>query len=353
MLADLEALVRLESPTQDLEACKDVVHLANQIAERVLGSPAQIHDVNGRPIFWWGSPNPEVIVLAHLDTVWPKGSFEPLWQIEGTTARGPGVFDMKAGFIQALYAMKSIKGPVALVATTDEETGSLTSKEFIKDISAKAKSVLVVEASLDGKVKTGRKGTAMYQIKVLGRASHAGLEPEKGINATTEMAHVVIAVSNLANVEFGTTVVPTTLAAGNSTNTVPDLAVLDVDIRSFSMAELNRVDAAIKAIVPVNSETRYEVTGGFNRPPLENSSTMALYERAEKVAKEIGMPALGHASVGGASDGNFAAAAGAQVLDGLGAVGSGAHAKHEWVDISTLEDRSKLLNALIKDLLNE
>jgi glutamate carboxypeptidase len=353
MLADLEALVRLESPTHDLEACKNVVRLASDIASRVLDSPAEIRDVKGRPVFWWGSPNPEVIVLAHLDTVWPKGSFEPLWQIEGTTATGPGVFDMKAGFIQALYAMKSIKGPVALVATTDEETGSLTSKEFIKEISAKAKSVLVVEASLDGKVKTGRKGTAMYQIKVLGKASHAGLEPEKGINATVEVAHVVIAVSNLANVEFGTTVVPTTLVAGNSTNTVPDLAVLDIDIRSFSMAELNRVDAAIKAIIPVNPETRYEVSGGFNRPPLESSSTMTLYERAEKVAKEIGMPALGHASVGGASDGNFAAAAGAQVLDGLGAVGSGAHAKHEWVDISTLEDRSKLLNALIKDLLNE
>jgi glutamate carboxypeptidase len=343
----------LESPTQDLEACKNVVRLASDIASRVLDSPAEIRDINGRPVFWWGSPNPEVIVLAHLDTVWPKGSFEPLWQTEGTTARGPGIFDMKAGFIQALYAMKSIKGPVALVATTDEETGSLTSKEFIKEISAKAKSVLVVEASLEGKVKTGRKGTAMYQIKVLGKASHAGLEPEKGVNATVEMAHVVIAVSNLANTQFGTTVVPTTLTAGNTTNTVPDLAVLDIDIRSFSMAELERVDAAIKAIVPVNPETRYEVTGGFNRPPLETSSTMALYERAEKVAKEIGMPVLGHASVGGASDGNFAAAAGAQVLDGLGAVGSGAHAKHEWVDISTLEDRSKLLNALIKDLLNE
>jgi glutamate carboxypeptidase len=320
---------------------------------RVLGTPARIQDVNGRPVFWWGSTNPEVVVLAHLDTVWPKGSFQPLWQVEGTAARGPGVFDMKAGFIQALYAMKSIQGPVALIATTDEETGSLTSKDLIKEVSAKAKSVLVVEASLDGKVKTGRKGTAMYQIKIGGKASHAGLEPEKGVNATIEMAHAVIAVSNLSDAAFGTTVVPTTLSAGNSTNTVPDLAILDVDIRSFSMAELERVDAAIKAIVPVNPETTYEVTGGFNRPPLEGSATMELYERAEKVAKEIGMPTLGHASVGGASDGNFAAAAGAQVLDGLGAVGSGAHAKHEWVDISTLEDRSRLLNALIKDLLNE
>jgi glutamate carboxypeptidase len=260
---------------------------------------------------------------------------------------------MKAGFIQALYAMKGITGSAALVATTDEETGSATSKEFIKEISAKAKAVLVLEATLNGKVKTGRKGTAMYQVKVHGKASHAGLEPEKGVNATTEIAHAVIAINAMANPEHGTTVVPTTLHAGNTTNTVPDLAVLDIDIRSYSMADLQRVDAAIKGLKPVNADTRYEITGGFNRPPLETSSTMALYERAEKVAKELGLPPLGHASVGGASDGNFAAAAGAQVLDGLGAVGDGAHAAHEWVDISTLEDRSKLLHALIKDLLND
>lgn len=353
MLAALEALVKLESPTQDLQACRDVVRLASDIATRVLGTPAEIREVNGRPVFWWGSPNPDVVVLAHLDTVWPKGSFAPLWQVAGTSATGPGIFDMKAGFVQALYAMKGITGSAALIATTDEETGSATSKDFIKEISAKAKAVLVLEATLDGKVKTGRKGTAMYQLKIHGKASHAGLEPEKGINATIEMAHAVIVISQLQNAEHGTTVVPTTLHAGNTTNTVPDLAVLDIDIRSFSTAELQRVDSVIKGLVPVNPESRYEVTGGLNRPPLETSSTMALYDRAEKVAKTLGMPPLGHASVGGASDGNFAAAAGAQVLDGLGAVGGGAHAAHEWVDISTLEDRSKLLHALIRDLLDE
>jgi len=353
MLAALEALVKLESPTQDLQACRDVVRLASDIATRVLGTPAEIREVNGRPVFWWGSPNPDVVVLAHLDTVWPKGSFVPLWQVAGTSATGPGIFDMKAGFVQALYAMKGITGSAALIATTDEETGSATSKDFIKEISAKAKAVLVLEATLDGKVKTGRKGTAMYQLKIHGKASHAGLEPEKGINATIEMAHAVIFISQLQNAEHGTTVVPTSLHAGNTTNTVPDLAVLDIDIRSFSTAELQRVDAIIKGLVPVNPESRYEVTGGLNRPPLETSSTMALYDRAEKVAKTLGMPPLGHASVGGASDGNFAAAAGAQVLDGLGAVGGGAHAAHEWVDISTLEDRSKLLHALIRDLLDE
>lgn len=352
MLDDLEALVTLESPTEDLQACREVIALANQIATRVLGVPADIQEVNGRPVFWWGSTTPEVILLAHLDTVWPKGSFQPVWQVEGDAARGPGVFDMKAGFLQAVYALKGITGKVALVATTDEETGSTTTKEFIKEISAKAKVVLVLEATLNGKVKTGRKGTAMYQVKIHGRASHAGLEPEKGINATIEMAHAVLAINALANPDHGTSVVPTTLHSGNTTNTVPDLAVLDIDIRSFSMADLQRVDTAIKALTPVNSAARYEITGGFNRPPLETSSTMAIYERAEKVAQELGMEPLDHASVGGASDGNFAAAAGAQVLDGLGAVGDGAHAKHEWVDISTLEDRSRLLHALVKDLLN-
>ena len=353
MLSALEKLVRLESPTEDLAACRAVIELASQIALDVLGTPAQIREVNGRPVFWWGAQNPDVIVLAHLDTVWPKGSFQSLWSIKENVASGPGIFDMKAGFIQGLFAMKGIDGSVALVATSDEETGSTTSKEFIKDISAKAKAVLVVEATLNGKVKTGRKGTAMYQVKIHGKASHAGLEPEKGINATVEMGHAILAISGFENKELGTTVVPTMLRSGNTTNTVPDLAVLDIDVRSFSMAELQRVDAALRNLSAVNSAARYEITGGFNRPPLETTSTMALYERAERVAKDLGMPPLGHASVGGASDGNFAAAAGAQVLDGLGAVGDGAHAAHEWVDITTLENRSALLHALIKDILND
>ena len=151
-------------------------------------------------------------MLAHLDTVWPKGSFQPLWEIQGDVLRGPGTFDMKAGFIQALYALKGIDGPVALVATTDEETGSRASKALIKDLSANAKAVLVLEASLDGKVKTGRKGTAMYQIKAIGLASHAGLEPEKGVNATTEISRrarsgtVFVVFPERSSV--GTTVVP-------------------------------------------------------------------------------------------------------------------------------------------------
>ena len=353
MLAALEALVKCESPTEDLNACNDVVRLASDIATRVLGTPAEIRQIEGRPVFWWGAAQPDVVLLAHLDTVWPIGSFTPLWQIDGDVLRGPGTYDMKAGFVQALFALKGITGSVALIGTTDEETGSHASRKLIQDVSSKAKAVLVLEAAIDGKVKTGRKGTAMYQVHVHGRAAHAGLEPEKGINATTEIAHIITALSFLENKEKQTTVVPTLVKAGNSTNTVPDYAVLDIDARSFSTDEINRVDAAIRALKPVHPEARIEITGGLNRPPLETTSTMELYERAEKVAARIGMPPLGHASVGGASDGNFAAAAGAKVLDGLGAVGSGAHATTEWISIKSLEERSAFLHEFIKDLLND
>jgi len=352
MLAALEALVRCESPSDDLGACRSVVTLASDIATRILGVPAQIKEIEGRPVFWWGAESPDVVILAHLDTVWPIGSYQPIWEIKGDVLRGPGTFDMKAGFIQALYALKGIEGSVALIATTDEETGSHCSKALIKEVSSKAKAVLVLEASLDGKVKTGRKGTAMYQIAVHGLASHAGLEPEKGVNSTTEIAHIILKLSALENTEHGTTVVPTLLSSGNTTNTVPDLATLDIDARSFSQSELERVDREIRALVAENPNARIEVTGGLNRPPLQPASTKALYERAEKVAAAIGMPALGSAEVGGASDGNFAAAAGAQVLDGLGAVGGGAHAPHEWVSISSMQPRSDFLHAFIKDLLS-
>lgn len=353
MLAAIEALVRCESPSKDLEACREVVSLASDMAARVLGVPAQIKEIEGRPVFWWGAETPKILVLAHLDTVWPKGSYSPLWEVNGDVLRGPGTFDMKVGFVQAMYALKGIEGSVALVATTDEETGSHASKALIKELSSQAEAVLVLEASLDGKVKTGRKGTAMYQISVHGLASHAGLEPDKGVNATTEIAHIVLQLASLENLEHGTTVVPTMLRSGNTTNTVPDLAVLDIDARSFSTAELERVDSAIKSLKATNPKARIEVTGGLNRPPLQPSSTAALYARAKKVATAIGMTPLGSAEVGGASDGNFAAAAGALVLDGLGAVGGGAHAPNEWVSVKSIEERTAFLHAFIKDLLLE
>jgi len=351
-LLDIQRLVECESPTEDLTACNQVVDLAVEIANKLLTTPATKINENGRPVFWWGAKNPKIVLLCHLDTVWPKGSFQPTWKIEADTATGPGVFDMKAGFVQALYAISQINGAqdnVALVATTDEETGSATSKELIERLAKTAQAVLVFEASLDGKVKTGRKGTAMYQVSVIGKASHAGLEPEKGINATTELAKLVMKISTLENPEFGTTAVPTVMQSGTTTNTVPALAKLDIDVRSFTISELNRIDKSIRALS--SDVAKVEVTGGINRPPLETSSSMELYEKLEKVAKDLGLSPIGHASVGGASDGNLAAAAGAKVLDGLGAIGVGAHAPGESIKISTIEERIKLTTEFINELL--
>jgi glutamate carboxypeptidase len=189
----------------------------------------------------------------------------------------------------------------------------------------------------------------MYQIKVTGLASHAGLEPEKGINATTEIAKLVLQIASLENQKFGTTAVPTVLHSGTTTNTVPAFATLDVDVRSFTKSELERIDNAIRTLK--SNVAKVEVTGGINRPPLEESSTSELHAKFEKVAASLGFPEIGKASVGGASDGNLAAAAGAKVLDGLGAVGHGAHAPTEFINVSYLEPRIKLTNAFIVELL--
>lgn len=354
MLDALESLVRAESPTEDLAACRNVVEVANQIATKELGKAAEILEINGRPVFWWGAKNPKIVLLAHLDTVWPKGSFEPIWQIDGDIVRGPGTFDMKVGFIQALFALKDLSdevlNQVALIATTDEETGSFTSRDLIKEVASKSSAVLVLEASLDGQLKTGRKGTAMYQIKAIGLSAHAGLEPEKGINASVELAAQILKLKALESKEHGTTVVPTMIKGGATSNTVPDSATVEIDARSFSQSDLERVDSAIKSLTPELPGAKLEITGGLNRPVLEPASTKELFEIAETVAKQLDMAPLGCVEVGGASDGNFAAAAGARVLDGLGAIGGGAHARNEWASISAMHERSKFLHAFIKEL---
>jgi len=352
MLLHLRQLVECESPTSDLDACRRVVNLAVEISNKVLGIGAKCVDEEGRPIFWYGDPLPELVLLAHLDTVWPIGSFDPTWRVEDGFAKGPGIYDMKAGFLQALYALKEIdRNSVALIATTDEETGSLNSRALIERVSKGAKAVLVLESAIDGKVKIGRKGTSMYSISIHGRASHAGLEPEKGINATVEIAKIVNSLVELEDLSLGTSVVPTVLRSGSTTNTVPALATLEVDSRSYSMKEMERVKEEILKLRPVHPEARIEVIGGINRPPLEEKSTRNLYEKLEAVANKIGMSPIGAAIVGGASDGNFAGMH-TEVLDGLGAVGSGAHALTERVSISDLEPRTRLLTEFIKELLN-
>ncbi len=353
-LGDLQELVELQSPSEDLGACARVVDLAVAIAARNLQEPARVTEAGGRPVFWWGSDKPEVVLLCHLDTVWPIDSYLPLWRVEGDQIFGPGIFDMKAGFLQAMYAIKEIPNAsqkIALVGTTDEEIGSHASRQLIEDLARNAKATLVFESSIDDTVKIGRKGTSMYRITVHGRAAHAGLEPEKGINATTEISKIVLAMAALENSEHGTTVVPTVMQSGSTTNTVPATATLDIDARSFLAAELVRIDEAIKSLKPSHPEARIEIVGGINRPPLEHAATAELYATIEKVASNLGMPPVGHVSVGGASDGNIAAAVGGRVLDGLGASGYGAHAAHEHIFASRIETRIALIAGFIKELI--
>ena len=351
ILTDLQTLVECQSPTEDLDACRKVIKVASQLSKKIHGDDGRILEEKGRPVFWLGAEQPAVVMLAHLDTVWPHDSFTPLWQIDGDVVRGPGTYDMKAGFIQALYAMKGLDfSKVALIATTDEETGSATSRELIEMVSKGAAAVLVLESAIDEKVKIGRKGTSMYRITIHGRAAHAGLEPEKGINTSIEIARIVGLLAALENKDLGTSVVPTTMNSGTTTNTVPALATLDIDCRSFTLAEMERVKSAIYALAPLHPEARIDITGGINRPPLEKSATQDLYEKSQVVARRIGLGELGSAVVGGASDGNFAGIH-TQVLDGLGAVGDGAHATYEHVLASHLIPRTTLLHELVKEIL--
>ena len=233
---------------------------------------------------------------------------------------------------------------------SDEETGSATSRELIEEVSKVSNAVLILESAIDEKVKIGRKGTSMYRISVHGRAAHAGLEPEKGINTSIEIARIVTLLTELENKELGTSVVPTTMQSGTTTNTVPALATLDVDCRSFTMVEMQRVKDAIYGLKALHPEARIEVSGGINRPPLEKSAALDLYAKCQDVARRIGIGEIGSAIVGGASDGNFAGIH-TKVLDGLGSVGNGAHADHEHILASHLVPRAKLLHKLVKEIL--
>jgi glutamate carboxypeptidase len=261
---------------------------------------------------------------------------------------------MKTGLVLALHATAALPSAdgVTILVTGDEEVGSPTSRALIEREAAGCAAALVLEAAADdGALKTERKGTSIYQVQAEGRAAHAGLEPERGINATVELAHQVLAVSGLADPERGTTVTPTRLAAGQTTNTVPAHGEFAVDVRMWDVAEQDRIDAAIRALSAVLPGARLTITGGPNRPPLAAASSAELFKQAAALAAELGLPPLLSAAVGGASDGNFTAGIGTPTLDGLGAVGGGAHADHEHVLVDALPGRAALVTALLGALL--
>jgi glutamate carboxypeptidase len=363
-LADIHELIACESPSADLAAVARSADLVASIGTRYLGVAPERIVRDGRTHLLWrfGATN-RVAIVGHHDTVWPLGSLvsQPVGIVDGIL-RGPGCFDMKAGLVMAFAAMAALRDEpdladldgVSLLVTGDEELGSPTSRDLVEREATGCVAALVLEASADGgAVKTERKGVSNYRLDVEGRAAHAGLEPWKGVNATVELAHQVLAIGTLENADAGTTVTPTTLAAGTARNTVPAAGGVEIDVRARTVAEQERVDAGLRALAPVLDDARLVLSGGPNRPPLEAEASAALYERAVRVARDLGIPQLGKAAVGGGSDGNFTAGIGVPTLDGLGAVGGGAHADDEHVVVAELPRRTALVATLIAELLRE
>lgn len=359
LLADLRELIECESPSSDLAAVERSADLVSRLGTARLGLAPERIVVDGVHHLRWrlGSQTApgRVLVLAHHDTVWPLGTLgRTPFSIEDGVLRGPGCFDMLAGLVMALHAIADLadRDGVTLLVTGDEELGSASSRELIEDEARRAEAVLVLEASADGgALKTARKGTSLYEVSILGRAAHAGLEPEKGINTTLELAHQVQAVASLGDPGSGTTVTPTVATSGTTANTVPALARFAVDVRAWTAAEQERVDTSLRGLRAVLAGAEVRIDGGINRAPLDQDSSLPLFERAQAIAARLGLPELTHAAVGGASDGNFTAGVGTPTLDGLGAVGGGAHAENEHVLVDRLAERTLLLRALIEDLL--
>jgi glutamate carboxypeptidase len=352
-LEPLEELVRCESPSGDA----DGLRACAKIAERWFRAEAGISDsritaegsvpalLMGRS----GSGGPSVLLLGHLDTVWDTGAFQPLFAISHGRVEGPGVFDMKGGVVVALAALVGLQqggnplGDLTVLLTGDEEVGSSASLKLIQDEARRHAAVLVLEPPQGRSVKIARKGIGGYRVTVYGRAAHAGLDPERGVNSLVAIAPLVAEVAALARPELGTTVSPTVLRAGTRTNVVPAQALLDVDVRFATAAEAERVDQGMRRLTVTVPEARLEVEGGANRPPFEPSSSSRLFVLAREVAAGLGWSGLEGASVGGGSDGNFTAALGLPTLDGMGIVGGNAHAQGEWAQLDSIPDRAALL----------
>jgi glutamate carboxypeptidase len=366
LLALTCALVETESPSGDKDGSAAVVALLGSAA----GSIGAINSVEritsedfGEHVriraFAAESDAPPIVILGHTDTVHPRGSVkERPWRAEDNRIYGPGIFDMKANLALALEALRACEvteacpqSPVTILLTCDEESGSPSGRALVEAEAKNARAVLVVEPPASGgRVKTARKGTGMFTIKVLGRAAHAGLEPEKGVSAVLELARQTIRLHNLNDPATGTTVMVTVAHGGTHSNVVPDEAEAEIDVRFSSAVEGGKIQNAIVNLKRFDERAQLVISGGINRPPLERTALVAsLYERARGLASLLDFD-LGEASVGGASDGNFVGALGVPVLDGLGIEGDGAHAAHEHIIVDNIARQGALLAGLIASL---
>ena len=360
LVDDLVAYVELETPSEDLALlAKGLAHLEEWLAER-LGAPASrvrhesVDHGDVVVLEYSGSGDRPLTLLAHYDTVWSAGTLDG-WpvRVDDDRISGPGVFDMKAGLVQVVWAVRALRAAgvphprLRLLLNGDEEIGSPFSRPLIEQACADAAAVLVFEASADGAVKTGRKGVGIFEVEVRGVESHAGLDPESGASAVDEIARLVLELHAAADQAAGTTVNVGVLRGGTRSNVVAGSAHADVDVRVRSVAAQQHIDELLHGLAPHDSRAEVRVRGGWNRPVMEPSAAIAsVYALARRGAQRLGFE-LAETSVGGASDGNFAAAMGLPVLDGLGAVGGGAHARHEHVTVGGMVERAALAAAVI------
>ncbi|MEF2526516.1 MULTISPECIES: M20 family metallopeptidase [Streptomyces] len=348
MLEDLRTLVEVESPSRDVEALTASAKAVAGVLEGRLGGQAVLVDSEAGPhVHWSGGGEPRVLVLGHHDTVFPLGTLERRpFAVEGGRVTGPGVFDMLGGLVQAVHGIAGLGDPsgVEILVTADEEVGSHTSRALIEERAQACGAVLVVEGAADGgALKTGRKGCGSFHVSVAGRASHAGLEPAAGVNALVEAAHQVLDITALGRPEAGTTVTPTVASAGTLDNVVPAEASIVVDVRVETADEKERIESAFASLVPHLPEAEITVSGAVGRPPMPEAASAELFALAKGL-----LPSLEGRAVGGGSDGNFTAALGVPTLDGLGAVGGGAHADHEYVLVDTMVERAELVAGLVR-----
>jgi glutamate carboxypeptidase len=362
LLADLATYVGIETPSDDKASLdRGLSWLDGWLRER-LGAPTAVRDVDGGrygdiKVYDFPGAGDPVLLLCHYDTVWPLGTLADWpFTVAGDRATGPGIFDMKSGLVHAVWALRALdaaglpRPAVRLVLNGDEEIGSPASRPVIEEAAAGTRATLVFEASAGGAVKTARKGVGLFRVNTTGVEAHAGLDPTKGASAIDELARTVLALHALSEPDAGTTVNVGVISGGTRQNVIAGAASGEIDVRVSSAAEAARIDEAVAALSAHDPRATVKVEGGWNRPVMERSEAIAgLYEIARELAAELGVE-LAECSVGGASDGNFVAALGHPVLDGFGAVGDGAHARHEHISVEGMLERTALAAAVLHRL---
>ena len=366
MVRLLEKFVRCESPSFDKGA---VDRFGEMIAAqwerraakvRVLRQAKRGNHVRAEIRDGEGSGSGQIMILGHLDTVYPLGTIETMpFRVSGGRAWGPGTFDMKGGHVQALFAVDALRAAkirlrrrLVFLWNSDEEIGSHSSRKAIETEARRSDMVLVLEPAFgrDGRLKTARKGVGTAEIVVTGRSAHAGIDPEKGVNAVHELALQIGRLMKMNDPRRGITVQATVIGGGTVSNVVPERARAEVDVRFSRLADSVPLERKLHSIRPILRGAGVEIRGGVNRPPLERTAAVGeLFARAKSLMREMGLP-LGEAATGGASDGNLTAALGVPTLDGLGAVGDGAHSPREHLVIRTMPERAALLAGLLATL---